>query len=366
MDPRLLPPIPTPPAQRWREVRLLYLPRAMFILGVIVAAVLWTRWVAPATLVAEAEVTFVEVRAAQAGVVASLDVALLQPVTAGQVIGRIGIANPRLLDATLAVIRSEVGMLSATMAGTTDRQRMAIEWERLTLESMNHRIDLAALKVRLQQAESELARAKPLQAAGLVTEETFEQLRNARNVLMAQIEEQGKLLAHLDPLLATFATPEAQRAALAPESALTSAIKVQEAKLQLAEAQLTPQPLVAPMAGVVSLLARRAGENVAAGDPVLRISATRSDRLVGYLRQPLSFEPKAGMTAEVATRTSARDHATTQIVEVGPAMEPISPSLLSAMHLPPNTPPEPGLRVHFAMPQGLNLRPGEHVDVTVH
>lgn len=366
MDPRLLPPIPTPPAQRWREVRLLYLPRAMFAVGVIVAAVLWTRWVAPATLVAEAEVTMVEVRAGEAGVIASLDVALLQNVTAGQVIGRLGTANPRLLDATLAVIRSEVGMLTATMQGTTDRQRMAIEWERLKLESMNHRIDLAALKVKLQQAESELTRARPLQTAGLISDENYEQLRNARDVLAAQIQEQGKLFAHLDPLLRKYATPDAQSAALAPDTALAAAIKVQEAKLQLAEAQLTPQPLVAPIAGVVSLIVRRAGETVAPGDPILRINATRSDRLVGYLRQPLSFEPKAGMTAEVATRTNAREHAMTKIVEVGPAMETISPSLLSAMHLPPNTVPEPGLRVHFAMPQGLNLRPGEHVDVTVH
>ena len=38
MDSRLLPPIPTPPSQRWREIRLLYLPRAVFILGVIAAA----------------------------------------------------------------------------------------------------------------------------------------------------------------------------------------------------------------------------------------------------------------------------------------------------------------------------------------
>lgn len=365
MDPRLLPPIPTPPAQRWREVRLLYLPRAMFVLGVALAAVLWTRWVAPATLVAEAEVTMVEVRATEAGMVASLDVALLQNVTAGQVLGRIGTANPRLLDATLAVIRAEVGMLSATMQGATDRQRMAIEWERLKLESMNHRIDLAALKVRLQQADSDLARSRPLQASGLISEENFEQLRNARNVLAAQIEEQGKLFAHLDPLLRQYATAEGQAVALSPDTALAAAIKVQEAKLQLAEAQLTPQPLIAPIAGVVSLIVRRAGENVAPGDPIIRINAARSDRLVGYLRQPLSFEPKAGMKAVVATRTSAREHATTQIIEVGPAMEPISLSLVSAMHLPPNTAPEPGLRIHFAMPKGLNLRPGEHVDVTV-
>ena len=70
MDSRLLPPIPTPPAQRWREVRLLYLPRVVFILGVIGAGLIWSRWVAPATLVAEVDVVQADVRSAQAGVLA--------------------------------------------------------------------------------------------------------------------------------------------------------------------------------------------------------------------------------------------------------------------------------------------------------
>ena len=34
METRPLPPIPTPPAQRWRQVRLVYLPRTVFAIGV--------------------------------------------------------------------------------------------------------------------------------------------------------------------------------------------------------------------------------------------------------------------------------------------------------------------------------------------
>src|SRR4051812_27392286 len=86
-DPRILGPIPTPAAQRWKEMRLIYLPRTVFGAGAILAAWLWTSWVSPATLVAEAEVEQADVRAAQAGVVASLKVAMLQPVHAGEVVG---------------------------------------------------------------------------------------------------------------------------------------------------------------------------------------------------------------------------------------------------------------------------------------
>ena len=136
-DPRILGPIPTPPAQRWREVRLLYLPRGIFVIGVVVAAWLWTSWVAPATLVAEAEIEQVDVRSSQAGVVASLKVDTLQSAHHGDIVGEIAAANPRLLDATLAVIRADLEMLSASMAGVTNRQTTAISFENMQINWMS-------------------------------------------------------------------------------------------------------------------------------------------------------------------------------------------------------------------------------------
>ena len=364
-DPRILPPIPTPPAQRWKEFRLLYLPRAVFALGVVVVAIMWLRSVAPATLVAEAEVEQVDVRSAQAGVVANLAVDMLQPVHAGQVVGNIVATNPRILDATLSVIRAEVGMLAASMNGVTDKQRSAIEFEKFQINWMSRRVDLAALQGKLQQAESDFSRGEPLHKAGLITDENFEQLKIARDALVAQVAEQTKLVAQLEPIVRSLAPRDEKDPSLSPESALTAAIKVQEAKLKLTEEQLTPMPLVAPIDGVVSAVLRHPGENVTAGEAVLRVHATRSARLTGFLRQPLLLEPKPGMTVEVRTRNSARQDATTKITEVGAAMEPISPSLMAAMRLPPNPPPEPALRIQFAMPAGLALRPGEHVDVII-
>ena len=365
MQNRALPPIPTPPAQRWREFRLLYLPRACFVAGVVLAVVLWSRWVALSTTVAEAQLTQAEVRAAHAGVVAGLDVALLQPVAAGQVIGQLFVANTQVLEATLAVIRAEVGMLTATSQGVTDRQRMAIEWERLQLESMSHRVELAGLKIRLQQAEEEISRTRPLREAGLVTEETFSQLNTNRAALAAQAAEQTRLVAHLETLIRKHAPPAAQADALSSETAMAAALKVQDAKLKLAEAQLAPQPLVAPIAGVISQIVRRPGEAVSAGEPILRIDATRPERLVFYLRQPLALEPKLGMTAQVSTRSGERRVAVAKVMEVGAVMEPVPTSLLAAMRLPPSTLPELGLRVQLSVPDALVLRPGEHVDVAI-
>ena len=364
-DQRPLPTIPIPPAQRWREFRLLYLPRLVFLLGIVGAALLWTRWIAPATLVAEAEVRQAEVRAPQAGVLTGLQVAIYQTVEANQVIGHIVVADPKLMEASLAVIRAEVGMLSASMAGVTDRQRVALEFERLRLDWMNARVEFAALRGRLQLAETDIARMEPLHRSGVMTEENFVQLKMQRDSLAAQVSEQSSLVSRLDPVLSAMAPNGDQPADLKIDSALAAAIKVQEAKLKLVEQQLQPVPLVAPMSGVVSVALRKVGETVVAGEPILRITSPRADVLSGYMRQPLPFEPKEGMPVEIRSRSRSRVRAESKIVKVSPAMETMTPTLVSALHLPPTPLPEPALKVQIQIPDQFTVRPGEFVDVVV-
>lgn len=360
MDSRILTPIPTPPAQRWREIRLLYLPRIVFIAMIAFVAWLWSTAVAPSSLVAEAEIVGSDLRSIQAGVIASLKVDLHQQVRAGEVVGHVVAVNPKLLEATLAVIRAEVGMLMAS-----DSKRVAVEFERLQLEWIKQRVDRAVMQGQLQQVDADLARATPLHRAGLLSDEIFSQLKLTRDTLIAQANERSKLIDRLDPSGRESAVPDPQRAALSGESALAAAIKVQEARIKLAEEQLTPQPLVAPIDGVVALVLRRAGETVVAGEPVLRVTAPKVERLAGYLRQPLPFAPKPGMVAEIRTRGIPAKIAATTITHVGVALEIISPTMLAAMRLPTVPAPETAVRVEFALPPGLELRPGEHVDVTV-
>ncbi len=358
MENRPLPPIPTPPAQRWREVRLLYLPRVMFVLGVGLVAWMWGGSVAPATMVAEAEVAGADLRSGQPGVLADLKVAMNQKVRAGEVLGTVAPANPRLLDATLAVIRAEVAMLMAS-----DSKRVAVEFERLQLEWISERVNRAAMLGEIQQVEADLARAEPLHRNGLMTDDAYAQLKLKLDTLKAQAAERNKIIDRLDPTTRTAGSADPQRAALSGESELAAAIKVQEARVRLAEEQLRPVPLVAPIDGVVGLVLRRAGETVVAGEVLLRVTAPGPARLVGYLRQPLPFTPTAGMTAEIRTRGVVSRVATTTVSQVGAALELISPTVIAAMRLPPTPAPETALRVEFAMPAGLNLLPGEHVDV---
>lgn len=357
-----LPPIPTPPHRRWAAFCTEKLPFVVFALGVVAVAALWNQSTSP-TLVAEAESVATEVRSAQPGTLLSLDVTLLQPVTAGQVLGRVQIADPKFVAASLALIRAEIDLMRANLEPVIPAQRVALDAGRLQLDWMHERVTLASLRVQLQHASAEVARLTPLHEKKIVSEEAFETVRMQRENLSAQLAEQTTLVDTLAPSAREFA---ARAADVTPRSAaetLASALRVEDEKLRVTEAQLAPVILTAPIDGIVSLVHRRPGEALTAGEPIVTVAATQSTRLIGFLRQPLSLEPKQGMHVDVRTRTPARQSAPAQIVEVGRIMEPISPTVLALLNRA--TTPELGLRIHIALPAELNLRPGEQVDVTL-
>jgi multidrug resistance efflux pump len=359
-----LPPIPTPPSRLWRQMRLQYLPILVFILAIIAAVMIWTKWVAPPTLVAEAEAIRSEVRSAHTGTLVNVKVGLLQPVKAGETIGQIVRTDPKLIEASLAVIRAELDVIRFTMNPVLGQQRAALDYERLLLDLMKARVDLAALRAQLFQAQSTFERTSTLFASKLVTEERYEEVKNARDSLDAQVKAQSELIARIEPGLTKFSSDNGPLPS--PEQGLRAAIAVQEGKLRLTEAQLGPISLVAPIDGVVSAAYRQSGETVPAGEPIFQISAVRSERVIGFLRQPFSAVPKPGSDVEIRTRTLQRHSAHATIAQVGSQLEPITPTLLTAMRLPVSSiAPEFGLRVHVTAPAELALRPGEQVDVII-
>src|SRR5688572_20110291 len=271
-----LPPIPTPSSQLWRQLRLQYLPVVIFVAGLAAAAFLWTQWVAPPTLVGEAEAVRTELRAPQAGMVAELKTDMLQMVSAGQTLVRVLVTNPQLLGPSLAVIRAEIEVLRTT----TD-----MNFERLRLDWMSKRVELVSLQSELHQAEATLARVIALHRIKLVTDEEYDQAKNARDGAEAQLKAQAELISRLEPGLETLEAPGKRAMPAAAVEGLRAAINQKEAQLRLIEAQMSPLPLVSPIDGVVTQLFRRSGETVTSGEPILQISATRSDRIIGFLRQ---------------------------------------------------------------------------------
>lgn len=357
-----LPRIPTPPRRRLVAFFTEKFPFVVFALGTLGVVLLWNRSTSP-TLVAEAESVATEVRSAHPGTLLSLDVALLQPVTAGQPIARLQLTDPQIVAASLAVLRAEIELLRANLEPVLPAQRVALDASRLQLDWMRERVTLASLRVQLQQAEAELARFAPLHDQQIISVEHFENVRLRRENLTAQLAEQTALVDTLAPAAHEFSARRADSTPLPPAETLAAALRVQDEKLRLTEAQLGPTVLTAPIDGIVSLVHRRAGETVNTGEPIVTVAATRVARLVGFLRQPLALEPRPGMSVEVRTRTSARTTAATQILEVGRVLEPVPPTILARLNR--GTTPELGLRIHLALPATLPLRPGEQVDVAI-
>ncbi len=358
-----LPPIPTPPALLWRQIRLQYLPFIIYLAGIAVAALLWTRWVAPPTLVGEVEAVRTEVRSAQAGTLSDLKVSLLQSVRAGQVVGFVAAGTPQQLAAALDVIRAEIDLMRSTLDPVVGQQRAALDVARLQLDWLGKRVDLTALQGQLRQAEINLERTGALHKTQMATDAQLDAARITRESLAAQTKGLGDLLAATEPgLKPLFTSFDANSVA----GGLAAAVRHKEKELAQLEAQLGPQPLLAPIDGVVTAVLRRSGEAVASAEPILQITSAQTDRIVGFIRQPVAIEPKAGMTVEVRTRTFQRQAGVSAIGQVGNQLEAIPPSLLAAMRLPVSaTPTEFGLRVVIPTPRGLPVRPGEQVDLIV-
>jgi multidrug resistance efflux pump len=141
-----------------------------------------------------------------------------------------------------------------------------------------------------------------------------------------------------------------------------AAIEVQKAKLKLTEDELSPLVLKAAMDGIVTIITRRSGEAVTAGQPIVSIATLNPVRIVAYLRPPIMSEPVAGMKVEVRTRGGRRQVGLAKIMEIGTQME----SLPSTLSNPAKAGfPEQGVPVDISMPGNLNIRAGELVDVIV-
>ncbi|PYK98838.1 MAG: hypothetical protein DME19_10970 [Verrucomicrobia bacterium] len=369
-----LPAIPTPPAQRWKDFRLQGLPIIAFAVVAATISYMWNRNLAPTTFVGEVEAVQENVASPKPGQLADLSVDQFQSVKAGEVVARVITTDPKVIEASLGVIRAEVELLKTGMDPILNQHRDAVNYQQLRLGWLVQRVDLAAARVRLQFAESELQRVArlfaenivprgiPQQATGQNGVSGYEVALRDRDALRTEVEERGNVVAEIEQKLRELKVPETWENPQTTSPAISAAIAVQDEKLRLTEAQLNPSILKAPMDGIVSKVLRRSGETVLAGDPIITLSAPRAQRIIGFMRQPLPFEPKVGDPVKVYTRRPHRQVADARIQQVGVQMELVSaPMRIRGF----GTAMERGLPVLLNLPAGLEVHPGELVDLMI-
>jgi multidrug resistance efflux pump len=361
--------IPTPPAVRWREFRVKIVPLIVFVAMAAFAMGLWRQFVVPVSMVGRVENIQTEVACAQAGTVTQLRVTRFQKVAAGDPIAEVITTDPKIMAASLDVIRAEVEMMRAGMSPAEASQRSTINYEDMRMNWMKFRADLATARVNFQFADNEFQRSEKLFKEKVLSASDYEKALAVRDALKKEIDEKAVLVANAEDGVKRL--EKATEAAKSPETQLHAAINVTDQKLKLAEAQMTPVTVRSPMDGSVIMIHRYNGENVGAGVPIVTIGALQSDRIVGYVRQPFYATPDKDMLVRVRTRGSNRREGMGKILAVGPQLQPLNDAFTVPTRL--NNLVELGLPVYVSMPpelksgpgEPIRLHPGEFVDMTL-
>lgn len=330
MNPRLemaeknLTPIPIPARQRWREFRMAYLPLITFAALVTVIAWMWMRYVQPATIVGEAEARRANIVSVLPGTLQELKVDHLQAVTNGQELVVLQVMDEDQIQAEVAATEADVRLLQARIK--LDQTRNLDSFSQLQAEFLLEQFNLELAQINLRQAEAEFERAQQLFESQLLARGTSGNndgydvaLRN-RDALRAEVTAREKTVSELkigvEGLRAAGATDLGSA-----DTTVEQAIKAHRTHLQALQ---KPVVLRSPINGFVSAIYRLSGEKVSAGEPILVISAEKSERIVAWVRQPIATRPQVGDRVEVRRLRIGYTPFEATVVAVGKQLEPIN------------------------------------------
>ena len=347
-----LPPIPTPASQRWREFRIQILPLVIFVITLVAIAMMWRNFVQPSGIVGHVEAIQANVISLSDGVITDLMVERFQVVTNGQLLGTVQTTDPEMLKASLAAVQSDLKLLQAQMR--MDERRVDQSYQQLRLDILREQVDLELARGQSIVASNTLNRTEYLVKEGLETSLVLDIDRSAKEALDQEIRIRMINIANWQEALKNAAPGQE----LINDPVILEAIKAKEEELSQT---LKPSQLRSPMNGVVSIVYRRTHERIVRGEPIITVSATKSEHVVGYIRQPVNALPQVDDTVLIRTRTQKRQVAEGRIVKVGAQYELINPALLST----DSNRVEMGLPILVSLPQNLSVSPGEFVDLAI-
>lgn len=355
MKPEPLPPIPSPPAQWWRMIRMNVLPALAFVASLALAVQLWRLNMASPLLVGTASGPRADIISPRPGRLSQLHVGLYQPVRAGQPVAVVEAVDPAVLSNTVRVIRAEMDAILADMAYPTDDR---LRYAQYQLDWLRERADLLTARAQLGYAEREYQRIRKLVEEQVASQDALDialrDLEQARQLVaekQAAVDTAAKLLEELDPDRRTIESPQV-RAALA----------LAEERLHLAEAEMRPIVLTAPIDGVVTAVNKFPGSMVATAEPIVTIASSHVDHIVGFIPQPLRVEPVEGMEVEVRSRGVHRTVGYGRVLHVGARIELFdAPLRIRGL----GNAQQRGLPIIVSVPPNMKLRPGELVDLAL-
>jgi multidrug resistance efflux pump len=328
---------------------------------------LWLSRIQPTSFVGQVELIQASVNSPDAGLLTNLWVMPLQEVKAGDLVAELITTDPRTVNVRLEAMRDRMRLIELEISPILSRQRMAIDYEQLSVQCARVRAELATARVNLIQASNEFKRVSDLyrQQNRIVSDTDYDLAKARYEGLSIEVEEKTKIVTTTEKSLERLGLMTEAYVPGGEHDPIKAALATEEAKIRVFESRAKPLQLHAPMDGVVTLIAHRPGEQLVAGACVVTITAKRSDRIVAYLPRSVPITPRVGMPVEVSTRSSLRRRtAPARIIGLAPVLEGVTNTLiLPPAAVNPVLVPSTGRPVSISVPPELDLLPGEFVDI---
>lgn len=352
-------PIPIPLSQKWREFRVRALPVLIFFIILGGVAYLWQDRINSPDFMGKVIADSARVSSPADGIVEQLYISNYDRVEKGEPIAKIIRADSTYIQAKLDLVNYQIESMESGFEPIQNLQRNTIDYENLKLDKVQTQIELASLRIQLNQRNLEYNRARELFESGSISEEEFQRIETEYQLLESDVEQKEQLIQQLDKSLENL-QPYMDGSDM--ESPMLTAIRAQEQELAVIEEELKPVTVYSPIKGVISQLYKHNGEYVRAGEQLFDIESTDPSYIAGYIRQPLLVTPEPGMEIQIRTRKPSRNMFNTHIMRVGGHIKLIEPNLQR-----PGAFQETGLPVQIAISEEEkeNLMPGEIVDITM-
>jgi multidrug resistance efflux pump len=354
-----LPPIPTPPAERWREFRIQALPLLTFVVVLLAVVLLWRQYVLPTNMIGEVESIRANVISSADGTLRELKVKRFQRVAAGEEIAIVSTMDANTLEASFRAVETEMKVLRQRMELDIKRNQQSYELARL--EYLKERVELNLERVVAFFKRKEADRQHNLwtNVPPLTSESAYELALAEASSTATNILEREIYLVEKEKTLAKIAPDHSA----STDSAITDSIKAAEEVLR-SEGQIVS--IKSPIDGMVSAVWRHQGEKIVANAnvPIVTISSLQPSRIIGYVRKPFSEMPKQGDIVNIRRQSFKREAAQGVVLEVSGQVEPISGTLVPAQPMQVGTAVlEMGLPFAVSIPSEMTLIPGEAVDL---
>lgn len=302
---------------------------------------------------------------------------LFDHVHKGQLVARLDDAPLRAL---LTALRGDAAALEAeldaTRVGTeldqVDRQHdhlrgmtdLACQIERYRLDMVDRQALVEEERLELQRLDAQLDIMKRARSSGMFTQIELANAQTERNMIARLIEAHMATLREAESNYNTAVSRRDNYPALEEPDVtqllapIRASIGAAEARVEEVRAQIEALEIRSPIAGRICAIYYQPGQGVRAGEWILTIAAEKADCIIAYVRPDQQLRPALGSSVDIRARLPASNAYASRVEAIGSQWEPLPLELLRDQNIP-----ELALPVRIGIPEGLDLLPGELVDV---